>query len=795
MQRAGGHADLKRARIGGIAAVAIALLTMMLAPALAVALPLPATPVVPPAPLSSTAPTLTGTPALGQTLTCSTGAWANSPTNFSYTWLRGGTPIAGQAGSTYVVQAADQGHAIACKVTAANVGGNYTITGLSSGSYKVSFFADQEGLNYLPQYFSGKVSYKEANLVSVTMPGATGGVNAELHAGGQITGRVIGASTHAALANVLACASENGEGGSGGCAETNGNGEYAIGGLPSGTYVVEFFPLFEEGYLGQYYSGKATASEATRVGVAPGSATANINAELQTGGGISGRVTDTSADPLEKIEVCAFETTNSSYSGCASTNGNGEYTITGLPTSSYEVEFAATADGANYAHQFWNGKASIVEAEAVVINAPGTTPNINATMQAGGQISGTVTDASSHAPLSKIEVCASYGPSRCSSTKSNGEYTITGLATGSYTIHFTAGAEGGNYLDQYWNGKTSSSTAEAVSVTQGATYKGKDAEMQAGGGVAGTVTDADSHAPIGNAEVCATGGAEGSGRGCTSTNANGEYAIFQLESGPYTVAVSDDQEGSNYIRQVVGGVSVLAPGVASAVNVELHSGGQISGLVTDAATHAGIAGIEVCADPASVGGSERCASTAPGTASANATSNSLAVPSGNFIQVKKPVFDAKKGVLDFFFKFPTAGKVSWALFFRNSDVGFADSLGLSLQASGNAADLNSTQGLAELARRSRKSKKCRKGYTKHGRRCLRLLVPFGSGSQDVAAGTVEIKVHASSKAIKALKAGRTLHVSGTFTFQSALGGPAIRKVESSVVRLPKRVKHHKGKRR
>ena len=230
------------------------------------------------------------------------------------------------------------------------------------------------------------------------------------------------------------------------------------------------------------------------------------------------------------------------------------------------------------------------------------------------------------------------------------------------------------------------------------------------------------------------------------------------------------------------------------MNVELHSGGQISGLVTDAATHAGIAGIEVCADSVSVGGSERCASTAPGTASANATSNSLVVPSGNFVQAKKPVFDAKKGVLDFFFKFPTAGKVSWALFFRNSDVGFADSLGLSLQVNSIAADLDSTQGPAELARRSKKSKKCKKGYTKHGRRCVRLLVPFGSGSQSVAAGTVEIGVHPTSKAIKALKAGRTLHVSGTFTFQSALGGPAVRKVESAVVRMPKHTKKH-GKRR
>lgn len=800
MQRAGRYADSMRAGILGVVAITAALLAMVLAPELARALPAPTKPVAAPAPVNTSAPTLTGTPALGQTLACSTGTWANSPTNFSYTWLRSGTPIGGQAGATYVVQATDQGHTIACEVTASNGGGDYTIMGLASGSYKVEFLPGQEGLNYLTQYFSGKSSYKEANLVSVAVPNATGGVNAELHAGGQITGKVTSASTQAALANVFVCVGEGGEGSSGGCGETNGNGEYTIQGLSGGSYVVEFFPLFEEGYLGQYYSGKASASEANRVGVTAGSTTANINAELQAGGGISGRVTDISAHALEKIEVCAIETTNSYYTSCANTNGNGEYTITGLPSSSYEVEFAATAEGANYARQFWNDKASAGEAEAVVVDAPGTTPNIDAAMQPAGQIGGIVTDASSHTRLSKIEVCADEGSveysSRCASTNGNGEYVIAGLAAGNYKVYFSAGYEGGNYLSQYWHDKSSASEAEDVSVTLGATHEGINAEMHAGGGIAGRVTDAGTHAPIDKAEVCAFAVAVGGGLGCTSTNANGEYAVFQLESGSYTVEVSDNQEGSNYLSQTVGGVSVVAPGTTSPVNVELHPGGQIAGLVTNAVTHAGIAGIEVCAEPVTELASEHCATTTSGAASVSSTSNALSVPSGNFIQTKKPVFDAKKGVLDFFFRFPTAGKVSWALFFRNSDVGFADSLGLSLQANGIATDTNSTQELAELARRSKKSKKCKKGYTKHGHRCLRLLVPFGSGSQSVAAGTVEIGVHATSKATKALKAGRTLHVSGTFTFQSALGGPVVRKVESAVVRMPRHTKKHgKGKRR
>ena len=70
---------------------------------------------------------------------------------------------------------------------------------------------------------------------------------------------------------------------------------------------------------------------------------------------------------------------------------------------------------------------------------------------------------------------------------------------------------------------------------------------------------------------------------------------------------------------------------------------------------------------------------------------------------------------------------------------------------------------------------CKKGDDQ-ARRQVRpgCLCRSAQGLQSVPAGTVEVKVHASSKAIKALKAGHTLHVSGTFTFQSALGGPPVR---------------------
>ncbi len=223
------------------------------------------------------------------------------------------------------------------------------------------------------------------------------------------------------------------------------------------------------------------------------------------------------------------------------------------------------------------------------------------------------------------------------------------------------------------------------------------------------------------------------------------------------------------------------------MNVELHAGGEISGTVTDASTHSGLANIVVCAEEVGGVDDESCAYTTTGAASVNATSNVLTIPSDNFTQAKAPSFNSKTDDIDFFFTFPTAGTLKWSLFFKNADVGFADSLGISLGANESA--------LAEAARRKGKKakpKKCKKTEIRYRGRCVATLVSFASGSQSVPAGTVEVKVHADSKALKALKSGHTLHVSGTFTFQSALGGPPVAHTVSTVVHPSK--KATKGKR-
>ena len=74
-------------------------------------------------PAELTAPMVTGTPAAGQRLSCSTGSWSNDPTGFSYLWSRDQTPIQGATQAQYVTQASDEQLTLTCTVTAANAAG------------------------------------------------------------------------------------------------------------------------------------------------------------------------------------------------------------------------------------------------------------------------------------------------------------------------------------------------------------------------------------------------------------------------------------------------------------------------------------------------------------------------------------------------------------------------------------------------------------------------------------------------------------------------------------------------
>jgi hypothetical protein len=79
------------------------------------------------APGNTAAPTVVGNVQQGSGVAASTGAWSNSPTGFSYQWVRcdpSCNPISGATGETYVVTSSDTGNGLEVTVTAANGSGS-----------------------------------------------------------------------------------------------------------------------------------------------------------------------------------------------------------------------------------------------------------------------------------------------------------------------------------------------------------------------------------------------------------------------------------------------------------------------------------------------------------------------------------------------------------------------------------------------------------------------------------------------------------------------------------------------
>jgi hypothetical protein len=71
-------------------------------------------------------PSITGTPAAGQRLSCHPGTPTGAGALLSYAWLRDLIPIAQASGSTYSVKGQDTGHHLQCQVTATDGGGSAT---------------------------------------------------------------------------------------------------------------------------------------------------------------------------------------------------------------------------------------------------------------------------------------------------------------------------------------------------------------------------------------------------------------------------------------------------------------------------------------------------------------------------------------------------------------------------------------------------------------------------------------------------------------------------------------------
>lgn len=72
--------------------------------------------------VNTTLPKVTGTAAVGQTLSCSPGAWTPKAASYKYQWLRNGNNVQGATSKNFTVPTGYRGDKVACKVTASKKG-------------------------------------------------------------------------------------------------------------------------------------------------------------------------------------------------------------------------------------------------------------------------------------------------------------------------------------------------------------------------------------------------------------------------------------------------------------------------------------------------------------------------------------------------------------------------------------------------------------------------------------------------------------------------------------------------
>jgi 5-hydroxyisourate hydrolase-like protein (transthyretin family) len=429
--------------------------------------------------------------------------------------------------------------------------GVYTVTALWSGVYTVTF-TPPNTTEYSTEYYNNKPVATQADQVTVPASGVVTGIDAALEKLARLTGRVTGADTGAPLAGVTVTLYRLDN-----CVqrlfvdteETDANGDYRFIRLEAGTYQVHFKPGFRatpavKRYLEQYYNNKAT-EPGDPVTVNAQATTANINAALQPGGLIRGRVTaaDTGL-PLDDVFVDFYQQRGDLwyYVDDANVDVNGDYVSPALPPGTYRVNFDPSSFGeaAGYIEEYYNNNLTFATADAVTLATGADLGGIDGALDRGGQISGVVRDAVTGQPLDDVwaDVYSADGKTYLTygSVDSRGVYTTGAVPAGAYVVQFDPFSSGDaySYTVSYYNNKPDITSADRVPVTATQITRNINGFLTLGGEIHGRVTAQNSGWPLDDVVVWARKIDNNESR-YAFTDEDGYYKLGGLATGNYKV--------------------------------------------------------------------------------------------------------------------------------------------------------------------------------------------------------------------------------------------------------------------
>jgi len=338
--------------------------------------------------------------------------------------------------------------------------GNYLIKSIPVGAYMIKAFTE----NYLPEFYDGKSDKADADVITVGESQQIENINFTLGGGGGFSGFVKTEKDSLPIPRAMVRAFY-GNTGRNIVAYTDGDGKFEFGGLLSGKYYIR---TIAKGYFSELYDDANDRSDATVVEVVAPNVTPDINFYLKEhrdkDGTIVGRVyAEADTTPVRGAMIVAVSPSRR-RPHITFTGEDGSYRLTNLSKGQYYV-FAWAED---FVGEFFDDVERFRDATPVIVQenqiSTASFGLMAATQRGLYAIRGKIDRKSDRQPVAGVLVHARIdGQVDVNGvTDSQGNYYITGLAAGQYTIE----ASGAGYEDAYYGGASEVSSI-VVSVGDG----------------------------------------------------------------------------------------------------------------------------------------------------------------------------------------------------------------------------------------------------------------------------------------------------------------------------------------
>lgn len=382
---------------------------------------------------------------------------------------------------------------------------------------------------------------------------------------------------------------------------TDGAGRYTLDGVAPGSYRIEVRSS-GRGYIREYYNDRLRWDAADYVTVIGPELIDGIDFALNLGGTVSGRVTDAGTGlPIVDLELVA-DRDSGGFRSYARTNSDGGYILMGMAPGAYRIEARGNEKG--YIEEMYDDRLRRDDADLVVVGERQSVAGIDFSLSRGTTISGTVTDADTGRPLSKVSIEAynvrDGGSGSYSETDADGRYVLQGLAPGRYRIEAETRNQQG-YVRENYDDQLSWTDANIVTVVGSEAIEGIDFGLKKGGTITGRVTDAATGLPIAGMKIAAAG-VSSDHYSSTRTNGDGKYVLMGIPPGAYRIQTRTIGDEQDYIQETYDNrlswddgdlVTVEGKQSVAGIDFSLSRGTTISGRVVDADTGLPVAKIEV----------------------------------------------------------------------------------------------------------------------------------------------------------------------------------------------------------